>query len=125
MIHRKVIVNVSQYSNIYARYNTDTDYITIGFQFKKRNRQWEKNFLIKWKKVISNLKINGCAICGYNRCNTALDFHHSNPKDKKFGINTHCFQHSNKEIMEETNKCILLCKNCHYEIHEKERDNCV
>jgi len=67
------------------------------------------------RKLLRELKINGCAICGYNKCTLALQFHHVNPKDKKFNIIMK--QMYNKEIISELNKCILLCANCHLEIH--------
>lgn len=58
-----------------------------------------------------------CAICGYNRCLSALDLHHLNPEEKDFTIsyNTNrAWEEVNKEIQ----KCILVCSNCHREIHE-------
>jgi len=92
---------------------------------KYHKKYWEVNKKqLKQKRIqlILRLKINGCAICGYNECNRALDFHHSNPEDKKFLINTENIHHkyTNKEIVEELNKCVLLCKNCHCEIEEME-----
>ena len=72
-------------------------------------------------KSSKKLKINGCAICGYNKCDTGLDFHHVNPQDKKFRLNISNMGRKNKALVEELNKCILLCANCHREIHDKER----
>jgi len=55
-----------------------------------------------------------CATCGYKRCMSALHFHHINPHEKKFNIS----QKSNwNEIKDELDKCILLCSNCHIEVH--------
>lgn len=75
-----------------------------------------------FQRIMKNLKVNGCAICGYNECNEALDFHHVNPWRKKFKINMTNLYHSNLDMETELNKCMLLCKNCHTEIHAKERD---
>ena len=59
----------------------------------------------------------GCSICGYNKCGDALVYHHINPEDKERRIEMkHLYSGSNL-IFEELNKCILLCKNCHAEIH--------
>lgn len=66
------------------------------------------------------LKINGCAKCGYDNCSNALDFHHVNPDDKKFQITLSNMRLKNYRIIDELNKCILLCKNCHAEKHAKE-----
>jgi hypothetical protein len=87
----------------------------------KRHTKHAKEFCklryCKYKNILHNLKLNGCAICGYNKCDGALDFHHVNEKDRKFSICACKFYHSNEKISEEISKCILLCKNCHYEIH--------
>ncbi len=61
-----------------------------------------------------------CKICGYNRCVAALDFHHINPKEKEFSISSRSV--SEKRLYLELDKCILLCSNCHREIHNGYRD---
>jgi hypothetical protein len=30
-----------------------------------------------------------CQICGYNKCNRALSFHHKDPNEKDFGLVAH------------------------------------
>ena len=53
--------------------------------------------------------------CGYNKCKSALEFHHLNPKEKEFTISgSHCYSWG--RIKKELDKCILLCANCHREI---------
>lgn len=85
--------------------------------------KWRKNFRLYSKQIMQQLKINGCAICGYNKSFRGLDFHHSNPEDKKFLLSKKIFEsYSNEKIAEEINKCILLCKNCHTEIEDKEQE---
>lgn len=56
-----------------------------------------------------------CQICGYDKCIEALDFHHINPKEKDFSISggTRSFE----TLKPELDKCILVCANCHREIH--------
>lgn len=59
-----------------------------------------------------------CEICGYDKCIDALEFHHLNPQEKEFGIscgNTLKFE----TLKKEADKCILVCANCHREIHSK------
>lgn len=59
-----------------------------------------------------------CYICGYSKCNTALEFHHLNPEEKDFGISsTRANPISWELIVNELRKCILLCSNCHQEVH--------
>ena len=53
--------------------------------------------------------------CGYNRCNRALTFHHL--RDKSFIISG-SHTRSWEAILEELKKCVLLCQNCHNELHD-------
>jgi len=59
---------------------------------------------------------NKCCICGYDRCLSALELHHINPKEKGFSIGQRSVRAWSK-IVEELRKCILLCANCHAEYH--------
>lgn len=58
-----------------------------------------------------------CVMCGYSKCNSALHFHHTNPKDKKFCISAAPKDSEFGQLLEEAMKCILVCSNCHAEIH--------
>lgn len=60
-----------------------------------------------------------CVICSYNKCVKALDFHHLNPKEKDFSISKRGHTRSWNRIKIELDKCILVCSNCHSEIHEE------
>ena len=57
-----------------------------------------------------------CERCGYNKCIKALEFHHLDPSKKDFTISNDHFRL--KEAIEESKKCILLCANCHRELHD-------
>ncbi len=57
-----------------------------------------------------------CNICGYNRCARALVFHHADPNTKDFGVTG--FSVSWETTKTELDKCVLLCANCHAEVHE-------
>lgn len=59
-----------------------------------------------------------CKICGYKKCNRALSFHHLDPAKKDFGLSADGFTRSWEKIKPELDKCILVCANCHMEIHE-------
>jgi len=56
-----------------------------------------------------------CMFCGYNKCREALDFHHIDKK--KFGLSEKGMTRSWEKTKEELDKCILVCANCHREIH--------
>lgn len=56
-----------------------------------------------------------CERCGYNTYLGALDFHHIDPSCKDFTVGNRDFRL--KDCIEETKKCILICSNCHRELH--------
>ena len=58
-----------------------------------------------------------CERCGYNRCLEALEFHHISSSEKDFSVSSRGYTRSWKRVREELDKCILLCANCHREIH--------
>lgn len=70
---------------------------------------------------LRNVKSKGCIICGYNKCLDALVFHHINPaikyrpNYKKDYINLQCMAW--RKMLIEIDKCIIVCANCHAEIH--------
>lgn len=77
----------------------------------EKDRNWQQKF------VIEQLKVNGCAICGYNKCNRALCFHHVEPITKKFELRVGRIRYSG--LQEEVGKTVCLCLNCHAEVHEQ------
>lgn len=60
-----------------------------------------------------------CQICGYDKCIAALDFHHKDPKEKEF-ILGEMSRYSKDKIIQELDKCMLLCANCHRELHAQD-----
>jgi 5-methylcytosine-specific restriction endonuclease McrA len=58
-----------------------------------------------------------CQLCGYDRCAEALEFHHLDPAQKDFGISSKGYTRSWEKVKAEVDKCILLCANCHREVH--------
>ena len=60
-----------------------------------------------------------CEKCGYDKCIDALEFHHKDPVLKDFSISGKGYTRSWKSVKEELDKCILLCANCHRELHAK------
>ena len=72
------------------------------------------------KQKAINLLGGKCSICGYDKCNRALEFHHLDTSKKEFTISNKSF--SWEKIEKELLKCILVCANCHAEIHEKQNE---
>jgi hypothetical protein len=58
-----------------------------------------------------------CSICGYSKCLQSLDFHHLDPNEKGHKPSYIILRWSWDRVVEELNKCILVCRNCHGEIH--------
>lgn len=57
-----------------------------------------------------------CQICGYSKYAGALDLHHTTG-EKDFTMGDDGYTHSWLAIKKELDKCILVCSNCHREIH--------
>ena len=58
-----------------------------------------------------------CSRCGYDACVDALEFHHLDASRKDFAISEQGYTRSWKRVREELDKCILVCANCHRELH--------
>lgn len=69
------------------------------------------------KKKLVEYKGGKCIICGYDKSIRSLQFHHINPLEKDFGISSQ-LSYSLKRLKKEADKCILVCSNCHCEIHD-------
>lgn len=71
----------------------------------------------KIKKMAIEYKGGKCQKCGYNKCNAALEFHHIDSNEKDFNISKKGHCRSWEKVKDELDKCILVCSNCHKEIH--------
>lgn len=79
-----------------------------------KKRQRIKNY----KNELVKLLGGKCQTCGYNKSFAALDFHHKSDKEQLVSV---LLNGSSKEkLLKEANKCILLCANCHRELHYKD-----
>lgn len=74
-----------------------------------------RSALQKW---LLNLKRQmKCTLCPENTpC--CLDFHHVNPENKKFAIGDIIkMKITKQEVMDEMEKCEIMCSNCHRKFH--------
>jgi len=108
---------------------------------RKRNRQYQRDWYQKNKKkqkarvkiqkakrtreiqifLCEYLSTNPCGECGQKdiRC---LDFHHIRG-EKSFGLfDAPHKQIAQQRILDEINKCEVLCRNCHHIFHIEEND---
>jgi hypothetical protein len=115
--------NSRKYSKKYYQLNKERIRKRMKIYHKKnrmiRNKKANSIYYEKQKWMSSFKKSIGCSICGYNKCSHCLDFHHINDKYKKYPIDTYAIV--KKDFFVELQKCMLLCCNCHREIHFKEK----
>lgn len=74
---------------------------------------------LKLKLLAIDYKGGKCEKCGYNKCIAALEFHHLDPATKNFGIGSAGYTRSWEAVKNELDKCILVCSNCHRELHSE------
>lgn len=79
------------------------------------------------KDIVGEIKSQkGCAKCGDTRP-YVLDFHHTDPSTKVEKISrmvSNNYSMNNPILLNEIDKCVVLCANCHREWHYfKERNN--
>lgn len=91
-------------------------YIGGGVKSKVNERQ-RKNRRAKKQALVDYLG-GKCSMCGYDKCLGALEFHHLDPNEKEFSVAL-IKDKSLDELKQEADKCILVCSNCHKEIHYK------
>lgn len=98
----------------------DTNYV-LRADGRYRCKKCASDAVIKKRKKIKlksvEYKGGKCEICGYNKCVEALHFHHLNPSEKNFGLSNKGLTRSWDKIKPELDKCMLVCSNCHSEIH--------
>lgn len=73
---------------------------------------------IKRKLHLIDLRGSCCEKCGYDKNLSALEFHHKEPGKKESQLDIRTLSNSSmKWILEEFDKCKVLCANCHREEH--------
>jgi hypothetical protein len=90
-------------------------------QVKLNNTKNVLSWRQRTKQKLVDYKGGCCKKCGYNKCIRALEFHHLDSLQKDFNISGKMC--SFDKIKSEVDKCILVCSNCHKEIHEEIENN--
>jgi len=86
------------------------------FECKACTNTRQKRWAADIKHRLVEYKGGKCCLCGYSKCLGSLQFHHVDPKKKDPEWNVkrnRCFERMKEEI----DKCVLVCANCHAEIH--------
>ena len=79
------------------------------------NREQVEKFR-RYKKELVDWMGGKCILCGYCTTPACLEFHHLDPSTKDPDWNKMSNWSPNKR-KDELEKCILVCRNCHGEIH--------
>lgn len=75
----------------------------------------ERQISLKQKCV--EYKGGKCIVCKYDKYIGALEFHHIDPTIKEFTLAKRKCHPFDDLIRQELDKCVLLCANCHREVH--------
>lgn len=84
---------------------------------KGRNTVNVRNWRHRTKQKLIDYKGGKCQVCAYDRCIQALEFHHLDLSEKDFTISGSKV-HNIEKMKAELDKCVLLCANCHREVHQ-------
>jgi hypothetical protein len=77
-------------------------------------KRWRQNTKDKMVEAMGGK----CQCCGYDKHTAALAFHHIDPNQKDIGFSgARANPKAWSKIVAELRKCILVCHNCHSEIH--------
>lgn len=88
------------------------DCMPDGLDKSARKRMRQQLLVEKARKLKSD---TGCAVCGYNKCPEALEYHHTD--DNKENHPSELLKKNWPDYEKEIAKCTLLCSNCHREVH--------
>lgn len=104
--------------------DTVMKYVTIDKLTQEEKSKNKIKSVIEWRKKVKvnlvNYKGGKCEKCGYDKCIRSLEFHHLDPNEKDFTISGKSW--SFERLKKEVDKCILVCSNCHNEIHYLEEE---
>lgn len=122
---RKFCLECSPFGNHNTKSDIDKETVRGNKPFSEWDEDYKKSFKQKMynrrfdrKQKLVDLAGGKCSICSYDKCMKALSFHHVNPKTKSFGLSSENLHNRSWDvILEEFKKCILVCMNCHAEIH--------
>ena len=80
----------------------------------------KRRVALQQKRKIEAIEYKGgqCSVCGYKTFYGALEFHHVEPEEKEADWKN-MQNWSLANIKRELDKCILVCSNCHRELHNE------
>jgi hypothetical protein len=115
----------------YTEFRSDKDYrknktprITfrclLCFKLKKKKHRLRNSKSTARNKKYKLVQMAGgsCKLCGYDKCLSAMHFHHRDRLMKNFEIAYGLRRFTLEKLSEEISKCVLLCNRCHAELEE-------
>jgi predicted HNH restriction endonuclease len=95
---------------------------TVSYYCSPNGKEKNRNRTNKERKNLRDeikMEYGGkCQICGYNRCFRSLTFHHKDPSIKEDKVSFLINSKGKSAAYAEAKKCVLVCSNCHGEIHD-------
>lgn len=108
---------ISKYLNI----NPSNKTTLTQDEYNIKRKKDQSKSVVKWRKdkklKLVEYKGGSCEVCGYEKSIGALAFHHRDSEQKDFTIGGKSYSY--ERLKKEVDKCILVCSNCHIEIHEE------
>lgn len=74
------------------------------------------NYVKRRKYNLIQIMGGRCLLCGFDKFQEALEFHHVNPQEKEFSLTSSNMKNLADQLIE-LKKCVLLCANCHRGVH--------
>lgn len=124
--HRKEELSEEEYEEYLSQIQAKRQ--TYYQENKQQKLEYVKKYQLK-KKIEAIMVLGGkCSQCAETHP-AALQFHHRDPSQKKFAVNSKTLSSPNKipwdQVIEEIKKCDLLCANCHSKIHSSWDDQLI
>jgi DNA-binding CsgD family transcriptional regulator len=97
------------YSQIQTKLKCSRGTISFHLGNGVKEKQLKRQFTNRTRSITELKQLHGgnCSMCGYDRCFSALEFHHIDPNNKKLDIGNH--KSSFIKMAKEAEKCIALC----------------
>lgn len=89
---------------------------------KQPNTYYSQTMRALRRKLSFVLEMGGCCTkCGYDANLAALQFHHLDASQKEIQLDARRLSNTRVSVLRaELSKCVLLCANCHIEVHHPE-----
>lgn len=117
--NRKYCLSCSPWGQHNTRILDGDKLITHSRTARDGNVQHVNDYRQRMKLRAIAYKGGRCERCPYDRCPSALTFHHLDPSQKDFTISQ--VTRRWEVVRAELDKCIMLCMNCHAEEHDRLR----